>query len=137
VLTAKERDLMEHALGRDYPHKSKDYRNYYAASREGADFKAWMSLVDRGLATKRTDVAWTPCAYFGVTDAGKAELDGVIAPPAPPAYVSPLAPLIAEAAAEAYERTPQGIASAKLQAALQEAKREREQLDLFLRGEGG
>jgi hypothetical protein len=85
ALTAKERDLMEHALGRDYQHKSKDYRNWYAAGRGGPDFDAWMSLVDRGLATKRTDVAWTPCAYFGVTDAGKAELDNVIAPPAPPA----------------------------------------------------
>jgi hypothetical protein len=104
VLTAKERDLMEHALGRDYPHKAKDYRNWYAAGRGGPDFDAWMSLVDRGLATKRTDVAWTPCAYFGVTDAGKAELDGVTPAPAPAVVPSPLAPLIAEAAAEVYAR---------------------------------
>lgn len=126
---------MEHALGRDYPHKAKDYRNYYAASREGADFKAWMSLVDRGLATKRTDVAWTPCVYFGVTDAGKAELDGVIAAPAPPAVEpSALAPLIAEVAAEVFAVSPIGVVGPLMQAALQEAaevKREREQLDLW------
>lgn len=76
-LSNDERSMMEHALGRDYPHKSRDYRNYYAAAKDGPEFATWTRLVERGLAKERTRVDWTPLVYFHVTDAGKAALDGL------------------------------------------------------------
>jgi hypothetical protein len=76
-LSPRERELMEHALGRDYPHKKpRDFRNYYAADRAGREYREWSALVERRLATKRTEVSWTPLIYFAVSDAGKAALDG-------------------------------------------------------------
>jgi hypothetical protein len=75
VITAKERDLMEHALGRDYPHKERDYRNYYNTgldTYEDDDVRAWNRLVRLGFAE-----GWTAggLLYYRVTDAGRAALD--------------------------------------------------------------
>lgn len=75
-LTAQERELLEHALGRDYPHKERDFRNYYAEAREAPTYEVWRSLEARGLArSKAQDPQLGDLVYFFVTDAGKAALD--------------------------------------------------------------
>ncbi len=73
-LTKLEREMMLHALGRDYPHKAPDFRNYYNVSRGGPDDLAWSGLVDRHLAER-----WLAgdLVYYRVSAAGLAVLDGV------------------------------------------------------------
>lgn len=80
ILTPTERDLMEHALGRNYPHKDRDYRNYFAAERDEETFLVWVGLARRGLAMEQARVTWSTLSYFRVTDAGKAVLDGEVPP---------------------------------------------------------
>ena len=75
ALTKNEREMMEHALGRDYPHKSRDFRNYYVTM-DPADIATWRSLVERGLATEQRRSTLHAMVTFNVTDAGKAALDG-------------------------------------------------------------
>jgi hypothetical protein len=83
VLTPAERDVMEHALGRNYPHKDPDHRNYFAAERDEATFLVWVGLARRGLATEQARVTWNTLSYFRVTDAGKAALDAPVPTPCP------------------------------------------------------
>ena len=75
-LTIQERELMEHALGRDYPHKERDFRNHYVIGEECPDIAAWRALASRGLATERPYSLAQGSYLFRVTDAGKAALDG-------------------------------------------------------------
>jgi hypothetical protein len=75
-LSKKERDMMEHALGRDWPDKERDYRNNYCSNPGDEDSDVWSSLVDRGLATKVMGPnSWQPYDVFAVTEAGRAALD--------------------------------------------------------------
>ncbi len=77
-LSTKERDLLEHATG----WRSSDplYRNYFAASQGSDDYKAWESLVTRGLASlfvpSNEEATIFPMHYFHVTPLGISALDG-------------------------------------------------------------
>jgi len=76
-LTVEERVLMEHALGRHYPHKARDHRNWYAVGPESTEFKVWEQLAVDGLAKRGREINHTGgLVYFHVTDAGKEALDG-------------------------------------------------------------
>jgi hypothetical protein len=76
TLSKKERDLMEHALGRDRSNKKRDYRNNYCSNPGDEDSGVWSSLVERGLAIKTMGPNdWQPYDVFAVTDAGKTALD--------------------------------------------------------------
>jgi len=85
AITAIERELMEHALGRSYPNKTRDYRNHFAAEPDGPDWPVWMALADRGLARAGSFVNERGgMRYFHVTEDGKAALD---ARPPPPCFL--------------------------------------------------
>lgn len=68
-VSAHQRLMMEHALGRDYPNKTRDYRNYYVLSyQDENDVHAWLQLIRLQLATAR----FAPeTIIFYVTDKGK------------------------------------------------------------------
>ncbi len=82
-LTPLERDLMEHALGRDYPNKERDFRNHYVIGEECADIAVWRSLVARGMASEQPYSLAQGSFLFRVTDVGKLALDAKVEQTAP------------------------------------------------------
>jgi hypothetical protein len=76
-LSPTERHVMEHALGRQYPARQRDYRNRFCAEPGGEDDATWRGLCERGLARLRAGPNdWQVYNVYAVTDAGKAALDG-------------------------------------------------------------
>lgn len=75
-VTAKERELLEHATG--WRAREPLYRNYFAANPDSEDFRAWEALAARELATCRPSSEGSPIlplVYFHVTPLGISALD--------------------------------------------------------------
>lgn len=79
-ITLLEREVMDHALGRTYPNKARDYRNHFAARPGSEDYEVWERLEVDQLAQRGRTIPGG-LVYFQVTEAGKQAL--VARPPVP------------------------------------------------------
>jgi hypothetical protein len=82
IISAKERDVMAHACAWD--HKSRGFRNYFAATPGSDDWPTLQELCARGLMRvgRHSDPVFGGMTFFTVTDAGLAALETYAAPPA-------------------------------------------------------
>ena len=71
--SARQREIMEHALGRNYGNKSPDYRNYFATDEEIPDGKECEKMCDLGWmkCTRRNCEIRGGMNCYVVTDLGK------------------------------------------------------------------
>ena len=73
-LSPREVSLMRHACGMNS--KTPGYRNYFAASLDSDDDRAWAGLVTKGMArVTREPVLWWPLRVYSVTSAGRRVLE--------------------------------------------------------------
>ncbi len=69
LMSPLQREMARHALGLPNPQRE-SYRNHYCIEPGGAEYDAWMDLVERNLAVRRKNPGWLSGDMFYLTLAG-------------------------------------------------------------------